>query len=221
VSETLAALLDERAYLRLMVTRGAGEIDLHPSAADEPRLIVIVKPLKLPEPLLYRDGVRLSLVDWRRNGPGHVPASVKSGNYLSSVMAVAAARRRGAYEALLCGPDGGIAEGASSNLFFVRGGRVQTPPLSLGLLPGITRQVVLDLFAAAGQPVEEATLAPPQLGQVEEAFLTSSVRGVVPVVAVDETIIGGGRPGPVTRDIQERYGRLIGEPPPLFPAGAG
>ncbi len=220
VAETLAALLPgsaERAYLRIVVTRGAGDLDLDPAAADEPRLLVVAKPLKPPDVRLYDQGVRLALVPWRRNAPGHVPATVKSGNYLSSVMAVTAAKRAGAYEALLCDLDGYIAEGASSNFFWVRGGQVQTPPVSIGILSGITREVVLRVAAAAGIPVGEGMLHPAELGTVEEAFLTSSVRGVVPVVQVDQVAIAGGRPGPLTRRIMTAYGERIGEAPPGVP----
>lgn len=218
VAATLAALGEARAYLRIVVTRGAGDLDLDPAAADEPRLLAIAKPMKPLNPRLYREGAALSVVDWRRNAPGHVPAAVKSGNYLSSILAVVEAKKRQAYEALLCDLSGHIAEGASSNFFWVRGGQVYTPPLSVGILAGVTRGVVLGLLEPiAGSPVEsrlESLIRPADLRDVDEAFLTSSVRGVVPVVRVDDLTIGDGMPGPVTRRIMDRYGDLIGEPPP-------
>ena len=113
------------AYVRIVVTRGAGEIALDPAAADEPRLIVIVRAPKPPPPEAYRDGVEVAIVGRTRFAPG-VPTStvdpqVKSGNYLGSVMAVAEARKRGAYEAILCDNVGRITEGSSSNFFIVRG----------------------------------------------------------------------------------------------------
>jgi branched-chain amino acid aminotransferase len=213
VAETVAALGAPRAYLRIVLTRGAGEISLDPIWADRPNLIVIAKPLKLPDERLYREGAALCLVAYRRNAPGHVPALVKSGNYLTSVLAMIEVRRRGGYEALFCDGAGHLAEGASSNFFVVRGGEVLTPPLAVGVLHGITRQVVLDLLAREGVPWREALLTPEDAVAADEAFLTSSVRGVLPVVRLDDRVIGPGRPGPVTRRLMQAYGDLIGEPP--------
>lgn len=238
VAQTLAAAgvgAGAEAYLRIVVTRGAGELSLDPAAADEPNLLVYVKPLRLPEPRLYEEGVALLVADERRNAPGHVPAWVKSGNYLTSVLASAAARQAGAYEALLTDVDGQVMEGASSNLLWARGGRLQTTPLSAGILAGITRGVVLALArdAAAGRAgaapprrgdeapaaphaVDEELLTPQELLQVDEALLTSSVRGVMPVVALvlegKRVPIGTGRPGPVTRWLLDAYAaRLVKE----------
>jgi branched-chain amino acid aminotransferase len=201
------------AYVRIVVTRGAGEIALDPAAADEPRLIVIVRPPKPPPPEAYRDGVEVAIVGRTRYAPG-VPTStvdpqVKSGNYLGSVMAVAEARKRGAYEAILCDNVGRITEGSSSNFFVVRGRRVSTPPLSVGLLEGITRRKVMQILEAEKIPWAEQALWPIDLHQAEEAFLTSSVRGVVPVVRADGEPIGDGKPGPITRRVMTAYEALV------------
>jgi branched-subunit amino acid aminotransferase/4-amino-4-deoxychorismate lyase len=130
---------------------------------------------------------------------------VKSGNYLNSVLALAEARRKGAYEALMCDAVGRIAEGSSSNLFLVRQGRLATPALSVGLLEGITRRHVIALARGLGLAVDELGLWPADLQGADEAFLTSSVRGVMPVVRVDGRPIGAGAPGPVTRRIMAAY----------------
>lgn len=201
------------AYVRIIVTRGAGEIALDPAAADEPRLIVIVRAPKPPPPEAYRDGVEVAIVGRTRYAPG-VPTStvdpqVKSGNYLGSVMAVAEARKRGAYEAILCDNVGRITEGSSSNFFVVKGGRVATPPLSVGLLEGITRKKVMQLMDENGIHWAEQPLWPIDLHQADEAFLTSSVRGVVPVVRADGQPIGDGKPGPVTRRVLSLYEALV------------
>lgn len=217
IAETLAALAPfdgGRAYLRIVVTRGAGELSLDPAMADEPQLVLIAKPLAPPDVRLYTEGAALTVVDWRRNAPGHVPAVVKSGNYLSSVMATLAAKRRNAYEALLLDIDGRLAEGASSNFFWIQERCLHTPPVSLGILPGITRDVVLGLAQEAGLAVQEAAEPPQVLRHADEALLTSSVRGIVPAVRVDDTVIGDGRPGPFTRGLMDLYGERIGEPPP-------
>jgi branched-chain amino acid aminotransferase len=206
VRETLAAAGEPDAYIRIVVTRGAGEIGLDPAMADAPRLIVIVRAVKGPPPESYADGVEVAVVGKARGAPGVDPA-VKSGNYLASVLAIAEARQRGAYEALLTDAVGRLTEGSSSNFFVVRGGRAVTPPLSVGLLEGITRRAVIELLRGAGVAVDEAPLWPVDLKRGDEALLTSSVRGVVPVVRVDGEPIGDGRPGPITRRLLALYDR--------------
>lgn len=213
VVDTIAASKLDDAYVRIVVTRGAGEIALDPAAADEPRLIVIVRPPKPPGPEAYRDGVEVAIVGRTRYAPG-VPTStvdpqVKSGNYLGSVMAVAEARKRGAYEAILCDNVGRLTEGSSSNFFLVRGGWVSTPPLSVGLLEGITRRKVLQILAAEKIRSAEQPLWPIDLHRADEAFLTSSVRGVVPIARADGEPIGDGKPGPITRRVMQAYEALV------------
>jgi branched-chain amino acid aminotransferase len=209
IEETLRASGEKNAYIRIMVTRGAGEIALDPAAADAPRLIVIVKEVTPPPASAYQEGVEVAIVGRSRSSPAApgqtVDPSVKSGNYLVSVLAVAEARRRGAYEAILCDGVGRITEGGSSNLFLVSGGRVQTPPLSAGLLEGITRRAVMALLRGAGVPVDEVPLWPADMKHADESFITSSVRGIVPVVRVDGDAIGTGRPGPITQKVMALY----------------
>jgi branched-chain amino acid aminotransferase len=219
VTETISAASKVQSdvrefYLRVIVTRGAGELDLDPASSDGPRLIVIVKPLKLPEARLYREGASVATVNERRNAPGHIQPEVKSGNYLTSVMALAAARRRGCYEALMLDLYNQIAEGASSNFFMLAGGRLITPPRSVGILSGITRGTVLKLAGSAGVPVVEAPIALRDAIHADEAFITSSIRGVMPVIRIDEYPIGVGRPGPITRRLMQLYFQLIGDTVP-------
>lgn len=215
IRETLSALDLPRAYVRVVLSRGAGEISLDPAAADGPELVVIAKPLSLPAARLYAEGAPLTVVSLRRGGPGQVPAWIKSGNYLTSVLSMIEVRQRGAYEGLMLGPEGEIQEGASSNFFLVRGGRIRTPPLGEGLLWGITRAVVLDLARADGIPVDEARTTLGDLAGAEEAFLTSSVRGIMPVSQVDNHWAAPpGPPGKITRRLLDLYARRIGEAPP-------
>lgn len=206
------AALGEEAYLRVVLTRGAGDIGLDPACADAPRLVVIAKPLRLPEPRLYSEGAALVTVPQRRNAEGAVPAEVKSGNYLPSVLAMEEVRRRGAYEAVLCDGRGHVSEGASSNLYFVSKGCVRTPPG--GVLLGVTRQVVLAMLRARGVPCEEAEVTLEEAAAADEAFLSSAVRGVMPIASLDGAPIGDGRPGPLTRAVMAWYGERIGEAPP-------
>jgi branched-chain amino acid aminotransferase len=138
-----------------------------------------------------------------------VDPQVKSGNYLGSVLAVAEARKRGAYEAILCDNVGRISEGSSSNFFVVRGRWVMTPPLSVGLLEGITRRKVMQLLDAEGIRWAEQALWPIDLHSADEAFLTSSVRGVLPIARADGQPIGDGKPGPITRRVMTAYDALV------------
>ncbi len=197
-------------YVRIVVTRGSGPIGLDPSLADEPRLVVLAQPLVLPDEALYRDGVALAIVGARRNAPGTLDPQVKSGNYLNSVLAISEARRKGAYEALMCDTVGRLAEGSSSNLFAVRAGRLATPPLSVGLLEGITRRHVMAAARRIGVSADEVQLWPLDLVHADEVFITSSVRGVMPVVRVvldrpEGETIGDGHPGPITRRVADAY----------------
>jgi branched-chain amino acid aminotransferase len=144
--------------------------------------------------------------------PGALDPQVKSGNYLVSVLAVAEARRRGAYEAILTDSVGRITEGGSSNLFIVRGtgqvARIATPPVSAGLLEGITRGKVIGAARAAGIAVDELPLWPVDLHRADEAFITSSVRGILPVVRVDGQPVASGQPGATTLRVMQLYDQL-------------
>ncbi len=201
---------DGECYLRLIVTRGSGPLDLDPAAADTPRLVVLGKALRLPDAALYEHGAALVTVTPADCGVRMLPAA-KSSNYLPSVMALHLARKRQAYEALLCDGDGAITEGASSNFFIVRGGVLLTPPLSLGLLSGITRAAVLRLAQGLGLPTREARFTAEDAERADEAFLTSSVRGLVPVTRLNDLPLGDGQPGPITQRLLAAYAACLAE----------
>jgi branched-chain amino acid aminotransferase len=202
------------ARIRVMVTRGEAGIDLDPATALTPRLIVIAQPLGAPTAEMLATGVAVEVVQISRSGPGGLHPAVKSGNYLGSVLAVATARRRSpaAHEAILCSPGGSIAEGATSNVFYVSGGALFTPGLEVGILDGVTRAKVLTLARVAGLATHEpAFVAPQALSTADEVFLTSAVRGILPVTIVDGVRIGDGRPGPITRRTLALYQQLVNE----------
>ena len=209
LAATLAAAGNPESYIRIVVTRGAGEMGLDPALADRPRRIVIVRPLKLPDRALYEQGAAVALVAVRRNLRRAVDPAVKSGNYLNNIMALAEAKRAGAYESIMCNAEGRVVEGSSSNLFVARGGELCTPALEDGLLDGITRRRVIELLHGAGREMAEAHLAPDDVRRADEAFITSSVRGVMPVVKVDGAAVGGGAPGPITREAMALYARFL------------
>ncbi len=209
IDETLAAAGNAESYVRVMVTRGEGPINLDPASAERPRLVVLVKPMELPPAKAYSEGVAVCIVGVQRNLRRAVDPRVKSGNYLNNVLALAEAKKTGAYEALMCDFQGRLAEGSTSNFFFVRAGELFTPPLDVGILEGITRQRVMGLARKAGLTVHEAELWPHDVASFSEAFLTSSVRGIVPVVTLDGAPVGIGAPGPVTRRVMAAYAAYL------------
>jgi branched-chain amino acid aminotransferase len=211
IADTLDAAENPESYVRIVVTRGAGPITLDIAAAEKSSLVLIIRPLVMPAAELYESGATLAIVGVERTSRRAFDPAVKSGNYLNNIMALAEAKRAGAYEAIMCSPDGRVAEGSTSNLFVSRGGRLCTPALATGLLPGITRQRVLALARAAGMTTEEGDLLPDDVRAADEAFITSSIRGVMPVRAIDGRTIGDGAPGPATRRLMELYAGFLAQ----------
>ena len=213
VAEMRAALAEAQnpeSYLRVIVTRGAGPIGLDPELAVEPSRVIIVTELHELPSELYQRGAAIALVAVGRSGGGGVPAGAKSGNYLVNIMALRAARRRGAHEAVMVDASGCLTEGTSSNVFAVREGRLSTPPLSAGILSGITRGKVMELARDEELTVEERDLRPGDLTLADEVFLTSTLREVLPVTEIDGQPVQGGAPGPVTRRLAELYRQRTG-----------
>jgi branched-chain amino acid aminotransferase len=205
IAETIEAAGNAESRVRVILTRGSGKLDLDPAAVDDTQLVVIVFPLGAPT----AKGVAVCVVSITRNSPSAIDPAVKSGNYLNNVLALGEARRRlGAYEAILCGSDGSVAEGSTSNIFTVVGGEVRTPPLEVGILDGITRSKVLELCRKNGIRLVEVRMFPAELRAAEEAFITSATRGVLPVTRIDDQPVGAGTPGPVTRKLMALYDAL-------------
>jgi len=193
------------AYIRLLVTRGVGDLTYDPAATPEPSFVVIVKPHVDVEEAVYERGVKVALVSIIRNHPDTVNPLIKSNNLLNCALAMQEAVRRGAFEGLMRNYRGELAEFSTANLFVVKNGAVLTPPLEAGLLPGITREFLFEVGAEAGIPVREQPLGDPDLFGADEAFLTSTTREIVPIVTVDDRTIASGRPGPVTQALLQRF----------------
>jgi branched-chain amino acid aminotransferase len=191
--------------LRVVMTRGAGELGLDPALAVDPRALVIATPLRAPPLAAYRDGVALRIVGIRHDAPEAVDTQAKTGAHLVNVLAVAEARRAAAHEALLLDRDGFVTEGASSNVFAVREGALLTPPLEAGILEGVTRAVVLELAREAGLEVREVPLRPGGLASADELFITSSAREVLPATRLDGRPVGSGQVGPVTTRLHSLF----------------
>ena len=199
IERTMAAHHDlDEAYIRILLTRGVGELTYNPAATPTPTLVIIVKPFPVPAERTFTEGIKLSLVSVRRNHPSALNPMIKSNNLLNNALAMQEALTRGADEALMLNQSGEIVECSQSNFFIVCGGTLHTAPLSAGLLPGITREFVIGLAQDLGIPVQEEPLTPEDLPAADEAFISGTTREVTPVVAVDDKAIGRGKPGEVT-----------------------
>jgi branched-chain amino acid aminotransferase len=194
-----------QAYVRLLLTRGVGELSYDPTKCLQPSFVVIVREHVAPPAAIYERGVRVALVSVVRNHPGAIDPLIKSNNLLNPAMAMQQALKRGAFEAVMRNYRGELAECSQSNLFIARGGGVLTPPLGAGLLAGITREFLFEVARDVGVPIGEAVLHDEDLHAADEAFLTSTTREVVPIVTVDDRTIGTGRPGPITRALLDAF----------------
>src|SRR3954451_23557481 len=198
---------DREAYIRILVTRGIGELTYDPAATPTPSIVVIVKPNVHPPQEVFDSGVKVCLVGVVRNHPATVNPLIKSNSLLNNALAMQEALRRGGFEGVMRNYKGELAECTQSNFFIVKNGAALTPPIDAGLLPGITREFLFEVGAELGIPVREQVLRDDDLFGADECFLTSTTRELVPIVAVDDRQIGNGKPGPVTTALLDAYRR--------------
>jgi branched-chain amino acid aminotransferase len=206
VGDTVAAAEPLReAYIRILLTRGVGDLTYDLDATPAPSLVIIAKPIDEPPARTEREGITISLVPILRNHPGSVDPVIKANNLLNNALAMQQALRRGGEEALMCNYRGELSECSQSNFFMIRNGVVLTPPSEAGLLEGITRAFVMEIAQQEGLKVRELTLYPTDLDTAAEAFITGTTREVSPVVRVDDRVIGSGEPGPTTLRLLQAY----------------
>jgi branched-chain amino acid aminotransferase len=208
VRETVAAagVLDvEDAYVRVVVTRGVSPLGLAFDANARQTLVVVVAPAHRPTPESFERGVRVAFVDRLRVSRRALDPGAKTGNYMNNVLALHEARMRGADDAVMLNDRGEVTEGTTSNVYVVSRGSVRTPPVDAGILKGTTRTRILDLCRRHGTEADERRLLPGDLLAADEAFVSSSVRGVLPVTSIDGRAVAGGKPGPVTRRIHSWF----------------
>jgi branched-chain amino acid aminotransferase len=173
-------------YIRVQVTRGTGQIGLDIALAEKTDFTILVQENKLFSEEKFAAGLKLSLAELRRNPPEALNPAWKTGNYLNNILCLREARMRGADEVVITNMSGEIAEAAVCNIGFVRDGRVITPPLSAGILAGITRDILIKTVApAAGIPVSEEPIRPHDLPEMQECFLLSSTKDLTPVASID------------------------------------
>jgi branched-chain amino acid aminotransferase len=206
-------------YIRLIVTRGAGTLGLNPNNCERGSVIIIPGTIQLYPKQTYDNGLAIITVPTTRNLHNAINPAIKSLNYLNNILAKIEALNAGCDEAVMLNAEGYVAECTGDNLFIVREGELQTPPLSAGALRGITRRVVIDLARQQGWRVSEPNLTRYDLYTADECFLTGTGAEIVPVCRIDGRSIGNGRPGPVTLKLMELYRILTQESgEPIFPA---
>lgn len=196
------------AYIRLIVTRGVGDLGLDPRKCTSPNVIIITDRIALYPAELYEQGLRAMTAPTQRVGVNALNPRVKSLNYLNNILAKLDALQAGYPEAILLNPEGYVVEATGENIFILRRGVLVTPPAFVGILEGITRHAVMDLARGMGIPVEEKLFCRHDLYVADECFLTGTACEIMPVVEVDGRPVGTGRPGPVTARLMAAFREL-------------
>lgn len=212
VLETLRKNNLQDAYIRLIVTRGVGDLGLDPRKCPKPTVIIITDTIKLYSSEAKEKGIKALIVWVRRNPVDTVSHEVKSLNYLNSVLGKIEANIAGFDEAICLDKNGYVSEGVGENLFIVKNGKLITPPSSIGLLVGITREVVIKLAEKLGYAVVERNITPTDLLTADEVFFTGTAAEITPIAQVNGRIIGEGKPGPITRSLMNEFEKLLGDP---------
>ncbi|WP_290733274.1 aminotransferase class IV [Halobacteriovorax sp. JY17] len=214
LEKDLIAVLDKlntsNAYIRIVVTRGEGEIGLDPALATKNNVIIIVKELPPNPSWWYTDGVHMIISHTMRNPKNAIDPRIKSGNYLNNVMAMNEAKKAGAFDAIMLNGKGEITEATTSNIWVIKDGEIITPPIKAGLLGGITRKSLLKIAAENSYNVSERNFDEDFLKSADECFLTSTTKLLVPITKVDNQSIGKGKPGLMTLELLELYKKTNG-----------
>jgi len=205
VDAVLSRAGNPESYIRIMVSRGVGDVSYHFDRVQGPTRVVIVKPYEPLSERYYTEGVAVIVASVRRNHPRALDPAIKSGNLINNILAVQEAQAAGALEPILLNDMDEVAEGATANVFIVKEGAVLTPPLTAGILPGVTRQLLLEIGRGLGVAMREETLRVPDLMAADEAFITSTLKEAAPVRTIDGKPVGAGRPGPVTLRLLKAY----------------
>jgi branched-chain amino acid aminotransferase len=212
IDSTVAAAGEmKEAYIRILFTRGVGELNYDPKSTPKPTTVIIVKPLEEPPARVFEQGIKICLVDILRNHPHSVNPLIKANNLLNNALAMQEAYRRGGEEGLMCNYRGELSECSQANFFMVRDGVVLTPKSEAGLLEGITRAFLFEVGKDIGIDVREATLFPKDLETADEAFITSTTRELSPVTRIDDRPVGTGKVGSITNRMLDGYRRKAQE----------
>jgi len=203
----------ENAYIRLVVTRGVGDLGLDPRKCPKATIIIITEPmLQLNSPEALAKGITTTITWVKRNPVDAATHEIKSLNYLNSILGKIEANNTGADEAICLNKTGYVCEGVGENIFIVRDGEIITPPVSSGALNGITREVIIRLAKKLGIEVTERNITPNELFTADEAFFTGTAAEVAPIREVNKRVIGAGKPGPVTKRIMQEFEKATKDP---------
>ena len=209
VNEAVAKNGLDDGYIRLVVTRGAGPLGLDPYKCERPQVVIIVDSITLYPESFYTEGLELVTAATMRNHPAALSPRIKSLNYLNNIMAKMEGLKAGCMETLMLNHKGEVAECTGDNIFIVDRGRLLTPPNDAGILEGITRNAVLELATEAGIETDQQAMTRHDIFVADECFLTGSAAEVVAVVKLDDRVIGDGKPGPITRRLNEAFRKLV------------
>ena len=196
-------------YVRLVVTRGVGDLGLNPYLCPKASIIIIADKINLYPAKLYDEGMEIVTASTVRNHPASINPRIKSLNYLGSILAKIEGLQAGFNEALMLNLNGEVAECTADNIFLIKQGRIATPHVNAGILDGITRRAVIELAQQAGIPVAETTLTRHDVYVADECVLTGSAAEVIPVLKVDSRPIGNGQVGPITKQLIAAFKALV------------
>ena len=208
VLETLRRNHLSEAYIRLVVTRGVGDLGLDPDKCPKPSIIIIADKIALYPQKFYEDGLEIVTVSIRRNYSEAINPRIKSLNYLNNILAKIEGKQSGAEEVLMLNAEGYVVECSGDNIFWVKNDVIVTPPVHMGILDGVTRNSVIDLARDAGMRVEERVFTRHDLYIADECFLTGTAAEVIPVVKIDRRAIGDGHPGKITEKLIAAFRQL-------------
>jgi len=195
-------------YIRLVVTRGVGDLGLNPMLCPKASMFIIASKITLYSAEKYQNGLEVVTCATRRITHGALSPMVKSLNYLNNVMAKIEAQNAGAGEGLMLNEQGFVSECTGDNIFIIKNGAISTPPIAAGALAGVTRAVVFDLAAEFGIPIREPMMTRYDIFTADECFLTGTAAEVIPAVKLDTRLIGDGKPGPITQRLIGRFREL-------------
>lgn len=196
------------SYIRLVVSRGAGDLGLDPRNCTKPTIVCIAASINLYPRAMYENGLEVIITSTRKNRPDVLSPRVKSLNYLSNIMAKQELARAGVLEGIMLTAEGYVAEATADNVFMVKNGELYTPPKFLGILEGVTRNAVMDLAKQAGIEVREEVFTAHDLYNADETFFSGTAAELIPVVKIDGRIVGDGKPGPVYKQLMEAFRAL-------------
>ncbi len=212
VVETLRKNNFKDSYIRLIVTRGVGDLGLNPKKCSKPTIIVITDTIALHKGEAKEKGVT-AMLSWVKRDPVDATShEIKSLNYLNSILAKIEANISGVDEAICLDKNGYVCEGVAENIFIVKNGKLFTPPSYTGALPGITAQEVMKLARRLGFEVEEKNITPYELFNAEEVFFTGTAAEIIPVREINKRTINSGKPGPITKKLMEEFSKLVSDP---------